>query len=210
MRGTGIKAVGAVLALVVGACSVGVASPSKPNTYYTCCNLWLQKDQASDVNYHVGMLLPLGTPVRIVDRGTRTITFRTQEGRTVTLVQEYGHRSEPFPSFVNKMLLTTDPKARLADMPQHTRTSIQQGFVEPGMTREQVAMSLGPPATHRTASWASPVWTFWYNRWASYEVMFDERGVVTEVAGLRKGALRMVTGPTRGEPVSQVQSSSKP
>ena len=51
------------------------------------------------------------------------------------------------------------------------------------MTREQVILSLGYPATHRTASISAPEWTYWYNRWVTYKVEFDDKGVVANVVG---------------------------
>jgi outer membrane protein assembly factor BamE (lipoprotein component of BamABCDE complex) len=50
---------------------------------------------------------------------------------------------------------------------------IEQAQVEPGMTRDEVLMSLGYPPAHRTPSLDSPTWTYWANRWATFEVYFD-------------------------------------
>ena len=38
------------------------------------------------------------------------------------------------------------------------------------MTKQQVIMSLGYPPTHRTASTDLNTWTYWYNRWLTYQV----------------------------------------
>jgi outer membrane protein assembly factor BamE (lipoprotein component of BamABCDE complex) len=51
------------------------------------------------------------------------------------------------------------------------------------MTKEQVVMSLGYPPTHRTASVSDNEWTYWYNRWVTYKVQFDNQGLVANVIG---------------------------
>ena len=60
-----------------------------------------------------------------------------------------------------------------------------------GMTRDQVLVSLGYPATNRTPSLQGKEWTYWYNpnaqpwynSWATYRVVFDDTGKVSEVVG---------------------------
>ena len=52
------------------------------------------------------------------------------------------------------------------------------------MTREQVLLSLGYPATDRTPSLQDREWTYWYNqRGDRYKVAFDEAGKVSDVIG---------------------------
>ena len=41
------------------------------------------------------------------------------------------------------------------------------------MTKQQVIMALGYPPAHRTPSIDGPMWTYWANRWATFEVYFD-------------------------------------
>ncbi len=53
-------------------------------------------------------------------------------------------------------------------------------------------MSLGYPPTHRTASTDANTWIYWYNRWVTYQVQFDAKGVVSNIMG---------NAPTRNEPI---------
>ena len=51
------------------------------------------------------------------------------------------------------------------------------------MTRDQVILSLGYPPTHRTPSLREREWTYWYNRWVTYKVVFGDSGKVADVVG---------------------------
>jgi hypothetical protein len=57
-----------------------------------------------------------------------------------------------------------------------------------------VLMSLGYPPTHRTPSLEAWAWTYWYNRWVTYQVNFGADGRVTSVVGSN--------APTRAEPIA--------
>jgi hypothetical protein len=60
------------------------------------------------------------------------------------------------------------------------------------MTKPQVIMSLGYPPTHRTASIDMNTWTYWTNRWITYQVQFGEDGKVSMLVG---------NAPTHNEPI---------
>ena len=50
------------------------------------------------------------------------------------------------------MLVHEDPTLRLQSFAPGVQQSIRDGYVERGMTREQVLMAVGYPPTHETAS----------------------------------------------------------
>jgi outer membrane protein assembly factor BamE (lipoprotein component of BamABCDE complex) len=74
--------------------------------------------------------------------------------------------------------------------------AISNARVEKGMTKEQVLMSIGYPPTHRTASTQMNNWTYWYNRWVTFVIIFDDQGFVSGYNGSDV--------PTNNQPVSQV------
>ena len=55
-------------------------------------------------------------------------------------------------------------------LPPKVREAIQEGKVIPGMTREQVILSVGYPPTHRTPSVDATVWNHWASRAGRYEI----------------------------------------
>lgn len=160
---------------------------------YTCCNIHYEGSEINDANYFVGTTLPLGTPVRVKAMTSDSVTF-SADGTELTLYHSYGTEQESVTAYFDKVLVETDPKTRVAAYSKAVRSAIRDGRVERGMTREQVLLSLGYPPTHRTPSLSSPEWTYWYNRWLTYKVQFDQKGVVTNVVGR--------PAPTQDQPVS--------
>src|SRR5262249_54559147 len=136
----------------------------------------------NDANYYVGALLPLGTPVGVQAMGSDSITF-VADGRKLTLSHKYGTGQESLRQFIDKVLVAEDPKPRLARYSRSAQQAIRESRVERGMTKEQVILSLGYPPTHRTLSITANEWTYWYNRWVTYKVQFDDHGVVSTVVG---------------------------
>ncbi len=149
---------------------------------FTCCNIRYEKNEVSDANYHVGTLLPAGTTVNVIDAGRRSVTV--DAGTTkLTLSQDYGAEQESIDQYIDKILLRTDSQARIAAEAADVQAAIHEGRVEIGMTRDQVLLSLGYPPTHRTPSLSSSEWTYWYNRWLTFKVVFDDKGVVSNLIG---------------------------
>ena len=184
-----------LLAVAVAACHQPISPEAlhqwQSQTVYTCCNIHYEKSEVSDANYYVGSLLPFGTQAT-VEKGTNdSLTFRAG-GTELTLVHSYGRDQESGQQYFSKVLVTTDPHAAFASYPKDVQSAITDSRVEVGMTKPQVIMSLGYPATHRTASTDLNTWTYWYNRWVTYQVIFADDGKVANLVG---------NAPTRNQPI---------
>jgi hypothetical protein len=151
-------------------------------TLYTCCNLHYDGDEINDANYWTGTTLPAGTAVRIEKLTKDSVTFNAGEQR-LTLEHEYGTKQESLYQYLDKILVPNDPRPRIGAYPPAVRRAIDKAKVERGMTRDQVILSLGYPPTHRTPSLREREWTYWYNRWVTYKVVFDDAGKVGDVVG---------------------------
>jgi hypothetical protein len=149
---------------------------------YTCCNMHYESGDINDANYYVGTLLPLGSQATVQKLTARSVTFAA-DGHPLTLTQAYGTAQESFQAYLDKVLVSDDPKVKLATWPQAVQDAVRQAHVEVGMTRDEVIMSLGYPPTHRTPSLNDTTWTYWYNRWVTYQVVFDESGKVRQIIG---------------------------
>jgi SmpA / OmlA family len=172
---------------LLGAACRHPASPAtlphfESRNLFTCCNLHYETENVSDANYWAGEELPAGTPVHVDKVTADSVTF-TGGGATLTLTHEYGTAQESLQQYIDKVLVPTDPRARIAAYPAAVRRAIHSARVERGMTREQVIAALGYPPTHHTPSVQDKEWTYWYNHWASYEVVFDDAGKVADVIG---------------------------
>ena len=64
------------------------------------------------------------------------------------------------------------PKVK-ADLQTRINQAIEHAQVVPGMTRDEVLMSIGYPPAHRTPSLESPAWTYWQNAVDTFVVSFD-------------------------------------
>jgi hypothetical protein len=197
-----IAFVGAVV--LIAACKTaappGLLQEYQGRSLMTCCNIHYEGEEVNDANYFVGAMIPAGTPVQVQSMTGNSVTF-TADRKKLTLVHTYGRDQESLQQYVNKILVPDDPKAELARFPHAVQQAIHDGRVEKGMTRQQVIMSLGYPPTHRTASTTSNEWTYWYNRWVTYKVQFDDRGVVSNVIGR--------PAPTQDQPI-QPEPTPKP
>lgn len=180
-------------ALAVGALTVALAGCYQPvppavlgqwqgRTLYTCCNIHYEGVNTSDANYFVGSTLSFGSPI-VVDSMTSNSATSRSGATQVTLAHSYGRDQEDAQQYFTKIFVETDPHAVFATYPKQVQDAITDGRVERGMTKPQVIMSLGYPPTHRTASTDLNTWTYWYNRWVTYQVQFGEDGKVSNIVG---------------------------
>lgn len=167
------------LGLTVAACKPPAPPhPATSETRYTCCNIYYEQDEIPDTLWKVGTMIPLGTPVRILEVRADRIRFEASGHKPITLVLKYGKGVKTIDQYLNEMFPTQNPRARLAKMKAKTQQIIEQGGVEEGMTKEQVKMSLGVPPAHRTPSMDAAQWSYWQNRWHQFIVFFEGDKVV--------------------------------
>jgi hypothetical protein len=171
-------------ALVAAAVASGAAAQSADDkepklSGFTCCNLHYENDWISDANWSSLPMLPAGQPAKITDYGRYRI-YVDIDGKSMRLGLDYG-RSEPLGQFARKIVVAQDPKAKIAAWPAGVREAVRLGRIAPGMTKEQVIVSLGYPPAHQTPSLDSPQWKYWLTRVGSFLVVWDEKGQVRDV-----------------------------
>ncbi|HUE31256.1 MAG TPA: hypothetical protein VMR79_10275 [Verrucomicrobiae bacterium] len=171
------------LASLLAACKgPAVPNPMTGQTRFLCCNLHYEKPEISDANYLKGTLIPYGTHVQVLEVRKNTVKFQAEGHPPITLVLKYGKDTLGMDEYLNRIFLREDPHVKLpkpskdkkqAAAVERTRKLIEEGTVEPGMTKDEVLMAVGYPPVHRTPSLSSPNWTYWQNRWVTFEVYFD-------------------------------------
>lgn len=160
------------LAAVTGCKQPEVASPLTGTTRFLCCNLYYERAKITDVAWQAGTKIPFGTRVRI-ERVRRSAVEFTPEGHpTITLEYKYGDAATPFETYLDRLLLEQDPRGKLRKVAAKRRDLIEQGLLEPGMTKDQVLLARGIPPGHRTPSLESPTWTYWQRRTDTMVVYF--------------------------------------
>jgi len=168
--------------LVAGCPGPKVESPLNGQVRYTCCNIRYEKPEISDVNYQQGAILPYGTRVQIIEVRKNQVKFLPVGHPEMTLSYKHGRKVYPFEQYLDRIFLADPPKLasttatvkgkKVTSAPKFAK-QIEQGFVEPGMTRAEVLMAIGYPPAHRTPSLEQPIWTYWRNRWDVFMVYFD-------------------------------------
>ena len=159
-----------------------VPHPMTGETRYLCCNMHYEKPEISDVNYLKGTLIPFGTRVQVLEVRKNSVKFQPAGHPAITLVLKYGKDAITMDQYLERIFVREDPHTKLprpgkdkkqAAAAERTRKLLEEATVEPGMTKDEVLMALGYPPVHRTPSLSSPNWTYWANRWMTFEVYFD-------------------------------------
>jgi len=151
---------------------------------YTCCNLHYEKDWISDANWGTFATIPAGAKIKVLSYGSNRAAVEI-DGKPMRIGHDYGRNEESLEKYISKIVVKANPKAKLDRYPDKVRGAIREGKVLPGMTREQVVMSVGYPPTHKTPSLQSSVWNHWASRAGRYEVHWNSKGTVAKVVGLR-------------------------
>lgn len=138
---------------------------------YTAYNIFYNDPlDVPSINFLDGKLLPAGTRVEILETAyyeeDRKDLIRFKEFRTGREFRIFHHKrwrdKEDSPHRLIKDLFTTVPFETLVkDFDPEIVEKIRKGEVCIGMTREQVIMAWGPPATHRTTSKENTTWMYW-------------------------------------------------
>lgn len=134
----------AALSLAV-ACIVllgfSTAGIGQDDAYYARCNLKVLKgNQITWVNWQASpSFIPAGTKLRVTPSGSQATIENAQTGETYTL--DIGAEGNAFlEKFVSKRHVD------IGKFPAAAQSSIRAATAKVGMTKEQVYMSMGPPA----------------------------------------------------------------
>ena len=168
----------AVLALA----ALPAAAQDKPEGF-TCCNFHYDKDWISDANWGNLPMIPAGAKIRVLDYSAWNHRAAVEiVGKPMRIGHDYGRAEEPLEAFVAKLVVKSNPQAKVDRAPAKVKAAIKAGHVVPGMTKEQVLIAVGYPPTHRTRSTDEGVWHYWASRAGRYEVHF-KGNTVEKVVG---------------------------
>ena len=175
------KAIAAsLLAAAAFALPAAVAAQAKYDGYL-CCNLRSDGSWISDSNYAENgkRVIPVGTPTSITGYGRHRVNVRI-DGARQSIGNDYS-RDLDLGTFAQRYVVTEDPAAKIATYPAKIQDAIKRAKITPGMTREQVLMSLGYPISSENPDLASNLWRYWISSFAEFQVQFDGAGRVSEI-----------------------------
>ena len=122
-------------------------------------------------------ILAVNTPVKIERWGRRGFKIIDMNTNTVVLF-EYNKKRMEIPIEKYLQIITSPAKESLDNLSEADKKGIREGKLVYGMSKKGVMMALGYPATHRTPSLDSNTWVYWTNRFTTFEVNFNDKGLV--------------------------------
>lgn len=148
---------------------------------YLCCNMRTDGSWISDGNYADSgtRVMPAGTPVKITGYGRYRV--RVQIGSSQQTIGNDYSRDLDLDTFARRYVVADDPAPRIATWPDKVQAAVKQSLVTPGMTREQVIVSLGYPMSSENPDLDAPLWRYWLDSFTEFQVEFDAQGRVTGV-----------------------------
>lgn len=147
-------------------------------TFYTRANMWFEGPKNFlSTNFHKGLMIPIGTKVKISSyRGAR-IKFAIDGGATYTYIHARKHSKiklrELFYRYFSETSVMANGEA-FSKLTKKEQENVLDGIIEPGMSKEAVLMAYGYPPTHRTPDLASNIWTYWESRAVKNVLYFEE------------------------------------
>ena len=170
--------------------SVGLSKPAPPpagsqtlpRQGFACCDLHYSKDWINDGNYAELPMIPAGTPVEVLNYGFHRAYVKV-EGKPMRLGHDYGRSQESLEAWVGKIIVSDDPRPRIAGYPGPVQAAIREGKVMVGMTREQAIASIGYPLTSENVSLDAPMWRIWRSSHGEYDLNFGADGRIKSITG---------------------------
>jgi hypothetical protein len=172
--------------------SMGLAKPTPPapgtpgsklpRQGFACCNLHYDKDWINDGNYAELPMIAAGTPIEVISYG-RNRAYVKIDGKPMRLGHDYGRDQETLEQWVDKIVVSEDPRPRIESYPQDVRAAIQAGKLMIGMTREQAIVSIGYPLTDENGPLDGPLWKMWRSTHGEYDLNFRPDGHLESVTG---------------------------
>jgi hypothetical protein len=185
--------------------SLGLAKPAPPapgtpgsklpRQGFACCNLHYEKDWINDGNYAELPMIAAGTPIEVISYG-RHRAYVKVDGKPMRLGHDYGRDQETLEQWVDKIVVSEDPRPRIESYPQNVREAIQAGKLLIGMTREQAIVSIGYPLTDENGPLDGPLWKMWRSTHGEYDLNFRPDGHLESVSGEEAVTSLMVFKPS--------------
>lgn len=170
----------AILGGVLSGTALAQALP-EPAQGYLCCNMRTDGSWISDINYAEDgkTIIPAGTPVKVTGYGRHRVHVEIR-GEKQRLGNDYS-RDLDLTTFAKRYVVASDPTVNLKDYPPRIRRAIERSKLMPGMTREQVLMSVGYPVSSENPKLEAKTWRFWLSSFAEFQVLFDDKDLVKQI-----------------------------
>ena len=148
-------------------------------TTFICCNLRYDDDWIGDTAYASLPFVPAGAKVRFVDWGRNRANVLI-EGRKMSIgVEEPKLRTRE--QYFQKTVVSENPAAVITTWAADVQAAVRAGKVMPGMTREQVIVSLGFPRPDVTRNLDALEWAYWAGENEEFSLVWGDDGLVRSI-----------------------------
>lgn len=161
--------------------TVSAQALPEPAEGFLCCNMRTDGKWISDINYAEDgkTIIPAGTPIKALGYGRHRVNVEIKGGKQ-SIGNDYS-RDLDLPSFAKRYIVAADPTTKLSSYPPRIRRAIERSKLMPGMTREQVLMSVGYPVSSENPTLEAKTWRYWLSSFAEFQVVFDDQGQLKQV-----------------------------
>lgn len=171
-----------VAVAIATAMAPAIARPAGEAEGFLCCNMRAFDGDIYDINYddEGARIVPFGSPLTVTSQGRRKLKLLV-DGKRYVLENHYS-RDLSEAEFAARYVVSEDPRIAAAGFPDRIREAIASARVTPGMTRAQVAMSLGWPVSSENPDLDAEVWRFWLGSFEEIQVEFGADGLVVDAS----------------------------
>ena len=148
-------------------------------------NLRYEGDWINEASLPNQAFVPVGSRLKVLDYGSNRASVLI-DGRKMRLGLDWTRGKETIQQFVARVTGEEDPRTTIATYPERVRNAIRAGRVFPGMTKDQVLVSLGRPRLDLTPTLSEKEWAFEVPEQGELFMVFDEAGLLKEVDGARQ------------------------
>ncbi len=180
----GLFALLSTLGCASGGAGLPQGSGPDHDIYYARFTIKVDRNASRSTNYRIpstAASVPINTPVQFVSKRRHRFSMKLVDGGRTFLFEHVRKHTLDTPEEAFSAFFSPEP-IDLSVFSAKERRAIEAGEVEVGMSRDAVLAAIGPPPAIGTLKTDGPVWKYWRNRWSTFEVRFDDRGRVSEVA----------------------------
>lgn len=146
-------------------------------TYYTQFVIRYEKGTYLTTNYRRGALIPVNTPVKLLNITSKTIEVQVDNPSQKLLVKNVEkHTGDDVYRAFDKLF--AKKKVNLSKFTALERTQIDNGTVAIGMSKGAVIVAIGYPPITETSNLDSNTWVYWSGRFNRFNVVFKDGKVI--------------------------------
>ena len=160
------------MALILGCASLGSAVEAADDSiYYNRVGFYHEKGSHRTVNYLRGTWVPINTKIQLLKKGGSKISIRIVDtGESVSIVNKKSYSGVDIDGLFDRMF--SREETDLSKFSPEQVQNIKAGNYEPGMTKEEVILSIGYPPAHHTPTLDKNAWRYWRSKFDTVLLYF--------------------------------------